>query len=148
VGESRWQRVDIAGSFHAPICAMLSPRRTDADSRVDAYMCHETIKPVAPRFSIERTAMSDNPESGDERPCLHCLIADLIDEFYAEYGSSEGEKDTVDIDEILSALGKVIAEMTYGSDAAVRQRVLEDLTREVARFEEEYANSPASDVRH
>ena len=92
--------------------------------------------------------MSDNPESSDERPCLHCLIADLIDEFYAEYGSSEGEKDTVDMDEILSALGKVIAEMTYGSDAAVRQRVLEDLTREVARFEEEYANSPASDVRH
>jgi hypothetical protein len=92
--------------------------------------------------------MSDNPESSDERPCLHCLIADLIDEFYAEYGSSEGEKDTVDIDEILSALGKVIAEMTYGSDAAVRQRVLEDLTREVARFEKEYANSPASDVRH
>ena len=92
--------------------------------------------------------MSDNPESSDERPCLHCLIADLIDEFYEEYGSSEGEKDTVDIDEILSALGKVIAEMTYGSDAAVRQRVLEDLTREVARFEEEYANSPASDVRH
>ena len=92
--------------------------------------------------------MSDNPESSDERPCLHCLIADLIDEFYAEYGSSEGEKDTVDIDEILSALGKVIAEMTYGSDAAVRQRVLEDLTREVVRFEEEYANSPASDVRH
>jgi hypothetical protein len=92
--------------------------------------------------------MSDNPESSDERPCLHCLIADLIDEFYAEYGSLEGEKDTVDIDEILSALGKVIAEMTYGSDAAVRQRVLEDLTREVARFEEEYANSPASDVRH
>jgi hypothetical protein len=38
--------------------------------------------------------------------------------------------------------------MTYGSDAAVRQRVLEDLTREVARFEEEYANSSASDVRH
>ena len=92
--------------------------------------------------------MSDNPESSDERPCLHCLIADLIDEFYAEYGPSEGEKDTVDIDEILSALGKVIAEMTYGSDAAVRQRVLEDLTREVARFEEEYANSPTSDVRH
>jgi hypothetical protein len=92
--------------------------------------------------------MPDNPESSDERPCLHCLIADVIDEFYAEYGSSEGEKDTVDIDEILSALGKVIAEMTYGSDAAVRQRVLEDLTREVAQFEEEYANSPASDVRH
>ena len=40
----------------------------------------------------------DNPGSEDERPCLHCLIADLIDEFYAEYGSPEGEKDTVDMD--------------------------------------------------
>jgi hypothetical protein len=92
--------------------------------------------------------MSDDPESSDERPCLHCLIADLIDEFYTEYGSPEGEKDTADMDEIISALGKVIAEKTDGSDAAVRQRVLEDLTREVARFEEEYANLPASDVRH
>ena len=92
---------------------------------------------------------TDNPESTDERPCLHCLIADLIDEFYAEYGSPTGEKDTVDMDEIISALGKVVAEMTYGSDAAARRSVVEELTREIARFEEEYANSPgASDMRH
>ena len=82
--------------------------------------------------------MSDNPGSNEERPCLHCLIADLIDDFYAEYGSLSGEKDTVDMDEIISALGKTIAEMTYGSDAAVRQRVLEDLTSEIAKFEAEY----------
>jgi hypothetical protein len=31
---------------------------------------------------IERTAMSDNPESDRER-----LIGDLIDEYFAEYGS-------------------------------------------------------------
>jgi hypothetical protein len=52
------------------------------------------------------------------------------------------------MDEIISALGKVVAEMTYGSDAEVRRRVLEDLTQEIARFEEEYANSPGSDMRH
>ena len=92
--------------------------------------------------------MSDNPGSNDERPCLHCLIADVIDEFYAEYGSLSGEQDTIDIDEIISALAKTVAEMTYGSDAALRRRVLEDLTGEISRFEEEYANSPASDVRH
>ncbi len=92
--------------------------------------------------------MADKPESNDERPCLHCLIADLIDEFYAEYGSSSGEKDVMDMDEIISALAKTIAEMTYGSDAESRRRVAQDLTREIARFEEEYANSPASDVRH
>ena len=73
--------------------------------------------------------MSDNPESNDERPCLHCLIADVIDDFYAEYGTLSGEKDTIDMDEIISALGKTIAEMTYGSDAALRQRILEDLTQ-------------------
>jgi len=31
-------------------------------------------------------AMSDATESDDERPCLHCLIGDVIDDFYAEYG--------------------------------------------------------------
>ena len=31
------------------------------------------------------------PEANDERPCLHCLIGDLIDEFYAEYGSLTGD---------------------------------------------------------
>jgi hypothetical protein len=92
--------------------------------------------------------MPDDPGSNEERPCLHCLIADVIDDFYAEYGSLSGERDVIDMDEIISALGKTVAEMTYGSDAAVRKRVVEDLTREIARFEEEYANSPASDVRH
>ena len=92
--------------------------------------------------------MSDSSELSEERPCLHCLIADVIDDFYAEYGNLSGEKDTVDMDEIISALGKVIAEMTYGSDGAVRQRILEDLTSEIAKFEAEYANASGSDMRH
>jgi hypothetical protein len=100
---------------------------------------------------IERTAMADQPdqpESSDERPCLHCLVADVIDDFYAEYGSVSGEKDMMDMDEIISALAKTIAELTIGYGAAERKRVVEDLTREITRFEEEYANMPASDVRH
>ena len=92
--------------------------------------------------------MSDNTESTDERPCLHCLIGDLIDEFYAEYGSLSGEKDTMDMDEIITALAKTVAEMTYGSDAAVRQRILDDLTREISQFEVEFANTSGSDMRH
>ena len=92
--------------------------------------------------------MSDNPESNDERPCLHCLIADVIDDFYAEYGSPSGEKDTIDMDEIISAPGKTIAAMTYGADAGVRQQVPDDLTRETATFESASANLPGSDMRH
>ena len=92
--------------------------------------------------------MSDNTESTDERPCLHCLIGDLIDEFYAEYGSLSGEKDTMDMDEIITALAKTVAEMTYGSDAAVRQRILDDLMREISQYEVEFANTSGSDMRH
>jgi hypothetical protein len=92
--------------------------------------------------------MSEDATSNGERPCLHCLIADTIDDFYAEYGSVTGEKDTIDIDEIISALGKTVAELTYGSDAQTRQRIIEDLTREISRYEAEYANAPGSDMRH
>jgi hypothetical protein len=92
--------------------------------------------------------MSDSTESNDERPCLHCLIADVIDDFYAEYGSLSGDKDAVDVDEIITALAKTVAEMTYGSNAALRQRILEDLMREISEFETEFANTPASDMRH
>jgi hypothetical protein len=93
-------------------------------------------------------AMSDNAESNDERPCLHCLIGDVIDDFYAEYGSLSGDKDAIDVDEIITALAKTVAELTYGSDAALRQRILEGLMREISEFESEFANTPASDMRH
>ena len=82
------------------------------------------------------------------RPAAEIVIGDLIDEFYAEYGSLTGEKDTVDVDEIITALAKTVAEMTFGSDAAVRQRIVEDLVREISQFEAEYASAPGSDMRH
>jgi hypothetical protein len=52
------------------------------------------------------------------------------------------------VDEIITALAKTVAEMTFGSDAVERQRVLEDLTREISEFEAEYARAPGSDLRH
>ena len=52
------------------------------------------------------------------------------------------------MDEIISALGKTVAELTFGSDPAVRQRIVEDLMSELSRFEAEYASAPGSDMRH
>jgi hypothetical protein len=88
--------------------------------------------------------MSENPEVEDERPCLHCLIGDLIDEYYGEYGSPSGEADVIDIDEIMTALAKVVAEITSGSDAAEGRRIVDDLTREIAKFDTEYRESAAT----
>jgi hypothetical protein len=65
---------------------------------------------------------------------------------------NSGEMDTFDIDEIISALAKIVADMTLSSDAVLRRRILQELTREIARFraefEAEYANASDSEVRH
>jgi len=92
--------------------------------------------------------MSDSTESNEERPCLHCLIGDVIDEFYAKYGSTSGDRDAIDVDEVITALSKTVSELTYVSDAAMRQRILDTLMREISEFEAEFANTPASDMRH
>ena len=88
--------------------------------------------------------MSDNRESDDERPCLHCLIGDVIDDFYAEYGTLSGETDAIDVDEVVSALAKTVAELTFNSDPAERQRLLDDLTRDISTFETEFRESNAA----
>ncbi len=79
--------------------------------------------------------MSDTTESNDERPCLHCLIGDVIDDFYDDYGSLSGEKDTIDVDEIVTALAKTVLVMPIGSRSpalaadrifSVRERVVRE----------------------
>jgi hypothetical protein len=92
--------------------------------------------------------MANDGKVDTERPCLHCLIGDLIDEFYAEYGTLNGETDTVDVDEIITALAKTVADITHGSVTSVRQGIVDDLTQEIRNFEAEYANTPESDLRH
>jgi hypothetical protein len=42
--------------------------------------------------------MSDQRED-QERPCLHCLIVELIDDFFAEYPPAPGGSDKVDTEE-------------------------------------------------
>jgi hypothetical protein len=39
-----------------------------------------------------------------ERPCLHCMMVELIDDFFAEYPATTGEADTIDTDEVIIAL--------------------------------------------
>ena len=48
-------------------------------------------------------------DQADQRPCLHCMMVELIDEFFAEYPAAGGEPDTVDTDEVLTAVAKTVA---------------------------------------
>jgi len=45
-----------------------------------------------------------------ERPCLHCMMIELIDGFFAEYPATPGEPDTIDTDEVVTAIAKTMAE--------------------------------------
>ena len=97
--------------------------------------------------------MSEDQEVGEERPCLHCLMVELIDDFFAEYPVATGEPNTIDTDEVITAVAKTVAELTSSQDGAVRQNMIEQLKREIINFDAEFRQQeatgvPSSDARH
>jgi hypothetical protein len=52
------------------------------------------------------------------------------------------------MDETMAALAKTIADLTFGSDAAARQRIKDDLVRDITEFEAEYEKEPGPGLRH
>ena len=61
--------------------------------------------------------MSDDQEANEERPCLRCQIVELIDNFFAENPVAAGEPETIDTDEVVTAVAKTVAELTSGLSA-------------------------------
>ena len=88
-----------------------------------------------------------------ERSCLHCMIVELIDDFFDEYPAATGESDTIDPDEVITAVAKTVAELTYGQDGAIRQQLIEQLMREIMDYDAEFCreagtSAMGSDARH
>jgi hypothetical protein len=96
--------------------------------------------------------MSEQPEN-QERPCLHCLMVELIDQFFAEYPAAGGEPDTVDTDEVVTAIAKTVAELTCSQNGSVRQQIIEKLTSEIMHYDAEFrrdggTGAIGSEARH
>jgi hypothetical protein len=92
-------------------------------------------------------------EQAEERPCLHCLIVDLIEDFFEEYPAEGEEPGAFDTDEVVMAVAKTVAEMTCKADAATRQTLIEHLTRQIMSYDAEFREQdamgvPGSDARH
>ena len=91
--------------------------------------------------------MSD--ETNDqERRCLHCMMVDLIDDFFAEYPATAGGSDKVDIgeaDEVIVAIGKTVAELSR-QDGTIRQQLIEQLMREIMNYDAEFRREDAVGV--
>jgi hypothetical protein len=89
-------------------------------------------------------------DQAEERPCLHCMMVELIDEFFAEYPAAGGEPETVDTDEVLSALAKTVAEFTSTQSGTIRQQMIEQLMRDIMDYDAEFRREDAtgSAARH
>ena len=88
-----------------------------------------------------------------ERPCLHCMMLELIDDFFAEYPAASDEPDAIDTDEVITAIAKTVAELTYGQDGTIRQQLIEQLMREIIDYDAEFRRDAGtgaigSDARH
>ena len=90
-----------------------------------------------------------NERSDQERPCLHCMMVELIDDFFAEHPAKAGSSDKVDTgeaDEVIVAIAKTVAELTSGQDGAIRQQLIEQLMREILYYDEEFRHEDVMGV--
>jgi hypothetical protein len=88
--------------------------------------------------------MSEQREE-QERPCLHCMMIELIDDFFAEYPAtaSSDKVDTGEADEVIDAIAKTVAELTSQQDGVIRQQVIEELTRQIMDCDAEFRGEDA-----
>jgi hypothetical protein len=96
--------------------------------------------------------MSDEFDD-QERPCLHCMMVELIEDFFADYPATTGEPDMIDTGEVVTAIAKTVAELTCGQDGTIRHQLIEQLMREVMNYDAEFRRDAGtgaigSDARH
>ena len=86
------------------------------------------------------------PETKDteERPCLHCMMVELIEDFFAENPATSGEPDTIDTDEVIIALAKIVADLTCSQNSTVRHQIIETLMRAIMEYDAEFRREDAS----
>ena len=81
-----------------------------------------------------------NPQDEQERPCLHCMMVELIDDFLAENPTTAGSDkvDTVEADEVIDAIAKTVAELTSQQHGVIRQQVIEQLMQQIMHLDGEF----------
>ena len=91
--------------------------------------------------------MSQMPER-EERPCLHCMMVKLIEDFLSEHPvapSVSGKVDTGEADEVIVAVAKTVAELTSRQDGAIRQHLIEELMRQIMKYDDDFRREDAAD---
>jgi hypothetical protein len=81
-----------------------------------------------------------------ERPCLHCMLVEVIDDFFADNPATAGSDrvDTGEADEVLDAIAKTVAELTSQQDGLIRQQVIEHLMSQIMQYDAEFRREEAT----
>jgi hypothetical protein len=72
------------------------------------------------------------------------MMMDLLEDFFAEYPASQGEPDTINTNEVITALAKTVAELTCSQNGANRQQIVENLMREIMDYDAEFRRDDVS----
>ncbi len=88
--------------------------------------------------------MSEQRED-EERPCLHCMMVELIDDFLGEYPATAGSNkvDTDEADEVIDAVAKTVAELTSQQGGTIRQALIDQLMRAIMNYDAEFRREDA-----
>ena len=143
--------VAAQGLFRAMNCVQLSRRDAVTDSKragnraTSATIAQLQKQPV----TDDRFCSSQDPGGFKtwawRRPRLHCTIVELIDNFFAEYPATAASDkvDTAEADEVIDALAKTIPELTCQQDGLIRQQLIEQLMREIMKYDAEFRQEDA-----
>jgi hypothetical protein len=77
-------------------------------------------------------------QADEDRPCLHCMMVELLDEFFTEYPAATSEPSAIDTNEAISAIAKTVAELTCSQNGTTRQQIIEQLMREIMDYDLEF----------
>jgi len=89
----------------------------------------------------------DAPDARLHLAAMQCALVDLHRQKKPRWS------DTIDPDEVITAVAKTVAELTYGQDGAIRQQLIEQLVREIMDYDAEFrreagTSAMGSDARH
>ena len=85
-------------------------------------------------------------QQNEERPCLHRMMIELIDDFFADNPATAGfdKVDTSEADEVTDAIAKTVADLTSQQDGLIRQEVIEQLMRQITHYDAEFRREEAT----
>jgi hypothetical protein len=97
-------------------------------------------------LSLQMDLIMLEEQNDKDRPCLHCMMVELIDDFFADNPATTGSDkvDTGEADKVIDAIAKTVAELTSQQDGVIRQQVIEQLMQQIMHYDGEFRLEEAS----